>query len=221
VTPLEEDEEPEKTLEKVEQNFVDAVAEGKMDLGAPLMNAMSDNRVIRTDYESQEQGRDGNLWDDLIQDQEVNDQTEETEDSEDEQIDDSSNILDDDSRETVDEQEELVEEEQNISQTQATRIVTKEVVSPEMTDSVKYLIVFLAVISIALVIVIGYIAIRMCSRTHIKPARQPSITLQPQFVIEEGDAKDIFSSRRRKQNEDLTTVGGAPSQGGALSHASS
>lgn len=48
-----------------------------------------------------------------------------------------------------------------------TRIVTEE--EPGITDTVKYLIVFLAVLSVALLFVIGYIAMRMCSKRHMKP----------------------------------------------------
>ena len=48
-----------------------------------------------------------------------------------------------------------------------TKIVTEE--EPGMTDTVKYLIVFLAVLSVALVFVIGYIAMRMCTKRRMKP----------------------------------------------------
>jgi len=90
-----------------------------------------------------------------------------------------------------------------MAETIVTRVVTQEVESAEMTDTVKYFIVFLAVLSIALIIVIGYIAIKMCSKRAIKPQRQPSITMQPQFVVEPEDAKDIFSSRKRKVNDEV------------------
>jgi len=46
-------------------------------------------------------------------------------------------------------------------------IVTKTVTEPALTDTVKYLVVFLAVLSVALVFVVGYIAMRMCSRKDV------------------------------------------------------
>jgi len=73
-----------------------------------------------------------------------------------------------------------------------------------MTDTVKYLIVFLAVLSIALVIVIGYIAVRLCSRRtrEIKLDRRQSQPRQdPQFVVAPDDAKDIFTSSRRRRKQ--------------------
>ena len=58
--------------------------------------------------------------------------------------------------------------------TDSTTVTTQVLVKSEeiqVTDTVKYLIVFLSVISIALIIVVGYIAMRMCTRRSVKPTR--------------------------------------------------
>lgn len=62
-----DDEEPAKTLESANQAFVDAVYGGSLDFGAPIIDAMSDRKVVKTGYEGDhESGKTGNLWDDLI-----------------------------------------------------------------------------------------------------------------------------------------------------------
>jgi len=67
----------------------------------------------------------------------------------------------------------------------------------------------LAVLSIALIIVIGYIAMRMCTRRSVKPTHLPSSSkLEPQFVIDSNDTKEIFSGKRRKQNAGDATSDG-------------
>jgi len=58
-----------------------------------------------------------------------------------------------------------------------TEIVEEE--EPAMTDQVKYLIVFLAVLSVALLFVIGYIAMRMCTKRRMKPLRLARNNSQP------------------------------------------
>jgi cobalamin biosynthesis Mg chelatase CobN len=63
-------------------------------------------------------------------------------------------------------QETQEEKEKLIAKVTETKIITEE--APAMTDTVKYLIVFLAVLSVALVFIIGYIAMRMCTR-KMKP----------------------------------------------------
>jgi len=75
-----------------------------------------------------------------------------------------------------------------------------------MTDTVKYLIVFLAVLSVALVFVIGYVAMRMCTRRIKKPVNFGRRDSQPTNDVQyAGDnTKDIFNdrnSRRRKIND--------------------
>lgn len=85
-----------------------------------------------------------------------------------------------------------------------------------MTETVKYLIVFLAVLSMALVIVIAYIAMRMCTRRDIKPNSMRQLSsgkMEPQYVIEADGAKDIFSSKRRNKNNNVDTLGEATSAG--------
>jgi len=42
VTALEDDEEPEETLQAAKSKFVAAIVDEKIDLGAPLMNADAD-----------------------------------------------------------------------------------------------------------------------------------------------------------------------------------
>lgn len=62
-----DDEEPEQTLESANQNFVDAVVDGSLAFGAPVIDAMSNQKVVKTGYEGDhESGKTGNLWDDLI-----------------------------------------------------------------------------------------------------------------------------------------------------------
>lgn len=62
-----DDEEPEKTLESANENFVNAVVDGTLKFGAPVIDAMSDQKVVKTGYEGDhESGKTGNLWDDLI-----------------------------------------------------------------------------------------------------------------------------------------------------------
>lgn len=75
-----------------------------------------------------------------------------------------------------------------------------------MTDTTKYLIVFLAVLSVALVFVIGYIAMRMCTKRRMKPMRLNRRASQPNQDEQYAgaDTKDMFSDkkqRRRKVNE--------------------
>merc|ERR1712127_859141 len=62
-----DDEEPEVTLAAANQAFVDAVYGGSLAFGAPVIDAMSDRKVVKTGYEGDhESGKTGNLWDDLI-----------------------------------------------------------------------------------------------------------------------------------------------------------
>lgn len=61
-----DDEEPEKTLSDAEARFVESVVSGNLDLGAPIIDAMSNNRIVKQNYENSYQGKDGNLWDYLI-----------------------------------------------------------------------------------------------------------------------------------------------------------
>lgn len=108
-----------------------------------------------------------------------------------------------------------------ISVTEAAKLKTEVAVEPEITETVKYLIVFLAVLSVALIIVIGYIAMRMCSRKHLKPPqRLPSSSkLEPQFTVAADDTKDIFAGRRRNKLNNADQLGEVTSAGGAESRA--
>jgi len=45
-----DDEEPEQTLNSANQNFVDAVMGGTLDFGAPVIDAMSDQKIVKTGY---------------------------------------------------------------------------------------------------------------------------------------------------------------------------
>lgn len=79
--------------------------------------------------------------------------------------------------------------------------MTEVIKEPAITDSVKYLIVFLAVLTVALVVIIAYIAMKMCTRRHVKLPRKPSETeLEPQFAVNPDEAKDIFQNGRKKVN---------------------
>lgn len=67
VETLPEDEEPEKTLNEIQLNFYDAVVSGNLDLGAPIIDAMANNRIVKTNYDGDHyQGKDGNIWDHLV-----------------------------------------------------------------------------------------------------------------------------------------------------------
>ena len=74
-----------------------------------------------------------------------------------------------------------------------------------MTDFVKYLIVFLAVLSVALILVVGYVAMRTCTtrrEKHMPPQERASQPIQD--VQDAGDAsKDSFTDKKskRKVNE--------------------
>lgn len=74
-----------------------------------------------------------------------------------------------------------------------------------MTDTIKYLIVFLAVLSVALLFVISYVAMRMCTKRRMKPVRLNRRASQPKQEVQYAgdDTKDMFSDRkqRRKVNE--------------------
>lgn len=93
-------------------------------------------------------------------------------------------------------------------------IINEEVETPAMTDTVKYLIVFLAVLSAALVFVIGYVAMRMCSRRRdtqkLQPALKERRLSQPkqdaQFVVPPDEAKDIFGAGRRRKARDADSL---------------
>lgn len=68
-----DDEDPQESLEQYHQRFVDAVMSGSTELGAPIIDAMSKNKILKTDYISEaEQSRDGNIWDDLVKDDNTN-----------------------------------------------------------------------------------------------------------------------------------------------------
>ena len=70
---LPDDEEPEKTLNEVQLNFYDAVVSGTLDLGAPIIDAMANNRIVKTNYDGDHyQGKDGNIWDHLIDNNNTN-----------------------------------------------------------------------------------------------------------------------------------------------------
>lgn len=74
VEALPDDEEPAETLSAVQLNFVEAVAAGLLDLGAPVMDAAAGGRPIQTGYDGDHYGgKDGNLWDDLIADRDNQD----------------------------------------------------------------------------------------------------------------------------------------------------
>lgn len=67
VEALPDDENPDQTLNQVQLDFYDAVVNDNLDLGAPVIDAMANNRVVKTDYDGDHyQGKDGNLWDDLV-----------------------------------------------------------------------------------------------------------------------------------------------------------
>lgn len=62
-----EDEDPQKTLTEVQLNFYESVVSGNLDLGAPIIDAMADNRVVKTSYmDENEDGKEGNIWDHLV-----------------------------------------------------------------------------------------------------------------------------------------------------------
>lgn len=47
--------------------FYDAVINDTLDLGAPIIDAMANNHVVKTNYDGDHyQGKDGNIWDHLV-----------------------------------------------------------------------------------------------------------------------------------------------------------
>jgi len=68
-----DDEDPEKTLAEAQLNFYDAIVSGNLDLGAPIIDAMANGRIVKTQYEGDHyEGKDGNIWDHLINDDDNN-----------------------------------------------------------------------------------------------------------------------------------------------------
>lgn len=63
----EDEGDPEKYLSEVQLNFYEAVASGTLELGAPIMDAMADGRVVKTGYKGDhdDKGKNGNIWDHL------------------------------------------------------------------------------------------------------------------------------------------------------------
>ena len=83
VEALEDDEDSAATLNTVKQNFAEAVASDSLDLGAPVIDAVSGGSPIKTGYDGDhnggESGFGGNLWDDLIRDEDENNNSGNTE----------------------------------------------------------------------------------------------------------------------------------------------
>lgn len=126
---------------------------------------MANNRIVKTNYDGDHyQGKDGNIWDHLVDNnnggQNSGGNTGSGESGNNSSTDQSGSNSDSNGQETQEEKEKL------IAKVTETKIITEE--APAMTDTVKYLIVFLAVLSVALVFIIGYIAMRMCTR-KMKP----------------------------------------------------
>ena len=51
IETLPEDEDPEKTLNEIQLDFYDAVISGNLDLGAPIIDAMANERIVKTNYD--------------------------------------------------------------------------------------------------------------------------------------------------------------------------
>jgi len=211
VETLPDDEDPEKTLNQIELNFYEAVASGDLDLGAPLIDAMSNGRVVKTNYDGDHyEGKDGNIWDHLINDDDnnqtggaTNNDGESTTNPND-NTNTGGNTSDNTNDNTTNSDGSSNTNTDNgsnptISKVTKTEIVVDEV--PAMTDTVKYLIVFLAVISVALIFVIGYVAMRMCTTRRMKPMRLDRRASQPRQDVQYAgdDAKDIFSDKKSKR----------------------
>ena len=162
VEAADDEENKEAYFNKVQLNFIEAVVSNSRKLGAPIIDAMTDNIVVKPNFDPEraEKGKDGNIWDYLTDEENqkpgsADTQTEtETESSTDTETNTDNEEISTDPTETI---------------TQKVVIVTKTVTEPALTDTVKYLVVFLAVLSVALVFVVGYIAMRMCSRKDVKP----------------------------------------------------
>lgn len=179
-----DDENPEQTLNQVQLDFYDAVVNDNLDLGAPVIDAMANNRVVKTDYDGDHyQGKDGNLWDDLIPNGGSNGNGGNTDNKDPSGSSGSTdNMSDNNGSETGKDGESQTEQGNVFNKVTKTEIVTEE--SPAMTDTVKYLIVFLAVLSVALLFVIGYIAMRMCTKRRMKPLRLDRRASQPRNDIQ-------------------------------------
>jgi len=207
VETLPDDEEPEKTLNEAQLKFYDAVLSGELDLGAPIIDAMASGQVIKTDYSGDHyQGKDGNIWDHLI-DNNNQDGGNNSSGGDGSSNNNGSSDTNGSSDQTGDQSQQDgtsgLTDEQNFSKvTTETKIVTEEE-SPAMTETFKYLIVFLAVLSVALLIVIGYIAMRMCTKRRMKPINLARRASQPNqdFQYAGDDTKEIFSDRKRRKQK--------------------
>ena len=183
---------------------------------------MSNEKVVRQNFENNYSGKDGNLWDYLVDQDGDNSSAGGNTNTGGNTSGGSQNPSQNTGGQTgtggtttyVDQDGNVVTvpnspdgSSPGTSNSQGVVIVTQEVEQPEMTDTIKYLIVFLAVLSVALIIVIVYVATRMCSRRTTKVERRLSVKdLDPQYVIEADGAKDIFNGRKRKGNKHADAV---------------
>ena len=124
---------------------------------------MANDRIVKTNYDGDHyQGKKGNIWDHLVDNNNDGSKSDGNTGSADSGSTDQSGSRSDSNGQDTQEEKEFL-----ISKVTETKIVKEEEAS--MTDTVKYLIVFLAVLSVALVFVIGYIAMRMCTKRRMKP----------------------------------------------------
>jgi len=155
---------------------------------------MANDRIVKTNYDGDHyQGKDGNIWDHLVNDN--NNGGNAAGSGGQSGNNGSSDQSGSGSGSNGQDQQSEVEKEKLISKVTETKIITEE--APAMTDTVKYLIVFLAVLSVALVFVIGYVAMRMCTKRRMKPINYGRRTSQPsnEFQYAGDDTKSIFSDR--------------------------
>ena len=147
---------------------------------------MANDRIVKTNYDGNHyQGKDGNIWDHLLDNNNSGSGSDgNTGSGKSGSTDQSGSSSDSNSQDTQEEEEKL------ISKVTDVRIVTEE--EAAMTDTVKYLIVFLAVLSVALVFVIGYIAMRMCSKRRMKPVNFARRAAQAQNQIHAGDDAKVI-----------------------------
>lgn len=181
-------------------NFYEAVVNNSLDLGAPIIDAMAADRIVKTNYDGDHyQGKDGNIWDHLVDNNNNNGGSNNSGGNT--GSGDSGSTDQSGSSSNSNGQDTQVEEEKLIAKVTETKIITEE--EPAMTDTVKYLIVFLAVLSVALVFVIGYVAMRMCTKRRMKPMNYGRRASQPknEFQYAGDDTKDIFNDRNRRRRK--------------------
>jgi len=175
-----DDEEPAATLLAIKNDLLGKIAANAIDLGAPILGAVADGELVVGEcYENCEEQKDvdGNLWDDLVKEGDGKDGTTKGDGT-----------------------KGPTEKEAEIS------ISVK--VSKETADvEIKYPILILAIIAVVLLLIVGFIILRMCCAKSAVLKQDKVLrkldTMQEdeQYVMKMDDEKNnIFPAKRHKKN---------------------